>query len=202
MQIEIVITIIKMSWTRNGFLLHLENQQMDIAGTVSVLILFVFQSICFWYSSWKIFCVVREEQKGEECQGNAKTKDLKVKKSERTMECFVTSFCIPSIVTDAFCSKNKGETREPKSVSFEPDGTSVIMDNSANCHIFHHKALVKDGIKSFPVSIQHLKVRTANGSTAPAGIGTVEITIRDDKGKNHKLKLENALYFPESPVIY
>ena len=138
--------------------------------------------------------------KGVECQGNAKTKDSKEKKSERTMECFVTSFRIPSIVTDAFSSENEGGTREPKSVSFEPDGTSVIMDNSANCHIFRDKALFKDGIKSFPVSIQHLKVRTANGSTAPAGIGTVEITICDDEGKNHKLKLENALYFPESPV--
>ena len=82
-----------------------------IAGTVSVLILFVFQSICFWYSIWKIFCVVREEQKGEECQGKAKTKDSKEKKSERTMECFVTSFRIPSIVTDAFSSENEGETR-------------------------------------------------------------------------------------------
>ena len=34
----------------------------------------------------------------------------------------------------------------------------------------------------------------------PAGIGTVEWTRKDDTGKLHTQLLENALYFPPSPV--
>lgn len=103
---------------------------------------------------------MREEKKGEECHGNGNTKESERSTKAETMECSVTNIHLLSVIIDAFSSENKGDQGDNKSVFFEPDGLSVIIDNSANCHF-------KGDIKLFPSSFENIKVCTANGLLSP-----------------------------------
>ena len=93
-------------------------------------------------------------------------------------------------------SSNKGMTN---SVSFDTDSHTVIVDNAANCHICNDKSMFIGKINQFP-STSSYSVDTVGGGSQPKGFGTVSWTITDDDGQCHEEKIEEVLYFPESPV--
>ena len=83
-------------------------------------------------------------------------------------------------------------------VHFDPDGTSVIVDNSANAHIVNDKSLFVSDIKPMDPSTG---VATIGGKDhRPEGIGTIRLSWRDDEGKSYTYHLKNTLFFTESPV--
>ena len=82
-------------------------------------------------------------------------------------------------------------------INFDSDSTTVVCNNSANIHICNDKQHFVDELR--PVA-QH-KVATIGGrGHAPSGIGTVEWTWCDDKGKRHTYRVRNVLFFPQSPI--
>lgn len=75
--------------------------------------------------------------------------------------------------------------------TFDSDGATVVLDNSATGHICNDKSMFVDGIQ--PVDDEY--VATINGkANAATGIGTVEWTWLDDDGRKHTYRFE-ALYF-------
>jgi len=116
---------------------------------------------------------------------------------QHSLECFVSDIQLPAVLFDAFAGQLK---RTADMTHFDTDSTTFIMDNSANCHICHERSLFIGEIKPLPNNNHHLHVRTASGSTAPKGYGTVQIHIRDDNGHKHRISLHDTFYFPDSPV--
>ena len=79
----------------------------------------------------------------------------------------------------------------------DSDGSSVIVDNSANDHIFSEEDM-------FPDKIEH---KISNGLATIGGkdilskvIGTGRFFWTYDEGKLHRNKFNNVLYFTVSPV--
>ena len=93
----------------------------------------------------------------------------------------------------------ESEDFDGDSTDFDVGGTWCVLDNSANSHIWNKEA------DFVPGSIKKLgelsSVATIGGTNFyPAGIGDLNIRIRDDENKTSTLVLKNVLYFPNSPV--
>jgi hypothetical protein len=85
------------------------------------------------------------------------------------------------------------------SVSFDTDSHTVVVDNAANCHICNDKRMFIGKINEFSVESSY-SVDTVGGGSKPKGIGTVLWMITDDAGKRHEERIDEVLYFPDSPV--
>ena len=83
------------------------------------------------------------------------------------------------------------------SVRFDADSVTVVCDNSANVHVCNDKSCFVGEIKMD----WSLQVATIGGKkNTSAGIGTVRWKWKDDNGVFHTFEIQDALYFPDSPV--
>jgi hypothetical protein len=81
---------------------------------------------------------------------------------------------------------------------FDTDSSSVVCDNSANCHVCNDRRMFTK-LRDTPLT--NTVVATIGGKTSiPTGIGTVKWTWKDDAGQDHTHHLTDVLYFPTSPV--
>ena len=89
------------------------------------------------------------------------------------------SFCLatirlPGILLEAFAAQNAEDT-----VSFDTDSKTIVLDNSATCHICNDESAFVSKIT--PIGdLPHLNVNTAGGIVRPQGFGTVEWSWNDD----------------------
>eukprot|EP00957_Ditylum_brightwellii_P203826 15336403-Ditylum_brightwellii.AAC.1 len=79
--------------------------------------------------------------------------------------------------------------------SLYTDGTTAIIDNLANAHIFNDKKLFIGEIYKMDPST---RATTIGGTDhKPEGIGTAQVEWKDDQGCTHRYKFKKALYFPD-----
>ena len=84
-------------------------------------------------------------------------------------------------------------------VTFDTDSKTIVLDNSATCHICNDKDLFVDAIE--PLTAQSSAgVETAGGTASPEGMGCIKIHFHDNEGKLHSKIIKDVLYFPKSPV--
>ena len=113
---------------------------------------------------------------------------------DRSCQFCLATLELPEILTKAFASDSRGST-----VSFDSDSTTIVLDNSATCHICNDKDMFIGNITPIPKDSQ-LGVETAGGTAKPVGFGSIRISFRDNDGNMHVEMIEDVLYFPSSPV--
>ena len=87
--------------------------------------------------------------------------------------------------------------REAGMYSFDTDSSTIVCNNSANVSICKDKRMFVGEMRH----IANTQVVTIGGKGHQAsGIGTVRWIWSDDYGKNHEYLIEDALYFPQSPI--
>ena len=80
--------------------------------------------------------------------------------------------------------------------SFDTDGISFIIDNSATCIICNQRDLFVGRLSSEQVSMT-----TCEGDTAKQRyIGTMQLILIDDSNVDHSYDIPNCIYDPNSPV--
>jgi hypothetical protein len=79
---------------------------------------------------------------------------------------------------------------------FDTDADFVVCDNSANTHICNNKAM----FVTFEETTKGMVATIGGKLNRPGGIGTVEWTWKDDTGESHTERLDNVLFFPQSPI--
>ena len=106
--------------------------------------------------------------------------------------CSIPSFPVCSALTTA--AKHYGVH-----FTFDSDATAVVVDNSANTHIWN---VLEDFDNYVPLNPEDIPgVTTINSNSEyPKGCGNITVKIQDDNGVMHDLFLRNALYFPKSAV--
>ena len=85
------------------------------------------------------------------------------------------------------------------STSFDTNGTTAVVDNSANAHVWKHESDFVEGSLS-SVSATTGVATIGDKTLVPKGKGDLKIILKDDVGQSHELILKDALYFPTSPV--
>ena len=83
-------------------------------------------------------------------------------------------------------------------IGFDPEATTMVLDNSATCHICNSKEVFIDNITD--LDSDSVGVETAGGIAQPEGKGSIRITFHDNDGKYHTKDIHDVLYFPSSPV--
>ena len=106
----------------------------------------------------------------------------------------LTTIKLPGILLEAFASQNTEEA-----VSFDTDSKTIVLDNSATCHICNNKSSFTSDITPIE-NADHLSVSTAGGKVSPSGHGSVKWSWLDDEGNRHTNTIDEVLFFPESPV--
>ncbi len=87
------------------------------------------------------------------------------------------------------------------SADFSTDTRKAVVDNSANTHIWSHREdFITGSLHYFKDSDSVGVLTIGNKESRPVGVGIVPIHITDDHGTKHKILLQKALYFPDSPV--
>ena len=79
---------------------------------------------------------------------------------------------------------------------FDTNASFVVCDNSANTHICNNR----DMFVTFNATTAGLVATIGGKLDHPSGVGTVKWTCKDDGGALHTEQLDNALYFPKSPI--
>ena len=80
--------------------------------------------------------------------------------------------------------------------TFDIDASFVVCDNSKNTHICDNR----DMFVNFNATTAGLVATIGGKLNQPSGIGMVKWTWKDDGGALHTEQLDNALYFPKSPI--
>lgn len=107
---------------------------------------------------------------------------------------WLSSTAVSTTISKAFSSGASSH-----SLSFDTDGLSIVLDNSATCHICNNKSLFTSEITYLDVTTD-IGVSTAGGTVRPDGVGTISIRWNYDDGKSHPMSIDDVLYFPSSPV--
>jgi hypothetical protein len=77
------------------------------------------------------------------------------------------------------------------------DITTIVVDNSATGHIINDSKYFVEDLEPAP----HMHVATIGKDThRPLGKATAKISFKDDNGVSHTIELQNAYFFPDSPV--
>ena len=77
------------------------------------------------------------------------------------------------------------------------DITTIVVDNSATGHIINDSKYFVEELEPAP----HTHVATIGKDThKPLGKATARILFKDNDGISHTIDLQNAYYFPDSPV--
>ena len=80
---------------------------------------------------------------------------------------------------------------------YDTDSTTMVCDNSANFHICNKQNMFVGDIRK----CTNQGVATIGGKGHhPSGIGTVRWIWREYSGKSHEYLVEDALFFPQSPI--
>ena len=82
-------------------------------------------------------------------------------------------------------------------VVFDSGGSIVIVDISTNAHICLGGDIFNDNIEPIPYNVV---ATIGEKSLIPKGIGTVSWSWTDDEEQLYTNKLNNLIYFKESPV--
>ena len=85
--------------------------------------------------------------------------------------------------------------------SFDIDSsTTVVLDNSATCHVFKDKDLFISEIQDLTPDEADVEVKTIGAPEKPAGKGSIRLRINDNDGNTHVETIHDVYYFPDSPV--
>ena len=86
-------------------------------------------------------------------------------------------------------------------ITWDSDSVSVVVDNSANTHIWNNlDDFVDESLRYFGDNEDVGVLTIDESSSRPLGIGQVIVTIREDNGTMTDMVLHDCLYFPASPV--
>jgi len=109
---------------------------------------------------------------------------------------------IPRYTALATFVYNASEVVNSVSFSFDSDSVNVVLDNSANTHIWNNLDDFVEGTVTYLTdSDQNIGVVTIGDTECrPIATGTVLLTITDENNHDCKVTLKDALYFPTSPV--
>ena len=87
------------------------------------------------------------------------------------------------------------------SITWDTDSVSVVVDNSANTHIWNDlDNFVAGSLRYYDDSDDVGVLTIGEDSSRPLGIGKVIISITDNLNQEVAMHLNNCLYFPASPV--
>lgn len=87
------------------------------------------------------------------------------------------------------------------SFKFDSDSVEIVLDNSANTHIWNRLEDFVEGTMTYLSDDNNLGVVTIGDSESrPVAVGTVVLTLMDNEGIESNITLEETLYFPSSPV--
>ena len=81
--------------------------------------------------------------------------------------------------------------------SFALDSRTVLLNNSANTHIYNDAEYYVDGIYLVPTSNS---CTTIGGGLSPEEMGTVEWSWLDNLWATHTRQFPNTLFYPKYPV--
>ena len=95
---------------------------------------------------------------------------------------------------------SKNLTVSESTHKFDSDSDVIIVDNSANCIVWKDKkSFVHESYRKLDKATSP-SFDTAAGVGNAVGIGDLEISWKDDDGKNHQFKLHNVYHIPDYPV--
>ena len=110
-------------------------------------------------------------------------------------------FAQPSLATLTTFVYNASEAVNSTSFTFDSDSVPVVIDNSANTHIWSRFDDFLEGSMSYFADDEAIGVVTIDDNECrPIARGTVIVSLFDDSNVECSIKLEEALYFPDSPV--
>jgi hypothetical protein len=111
-----------------------------------------------------------------------------------------TSSCVYKVFTTIH-ALSSDSLMDDKEITWDSDSIPVVIDNSANTHIWNClDHFVPGSLKYFDDDDDVGVLTIGKDSSRPLGIGTVVITIREDTGTMTDVTLIDCLYFPTSPV--
>ena len=88
-------------------------------------------------------------------------------------------------------------TNERSILSFDPDSSSLVVDNSANVHVCNKR----ESFIGKLTPVQGHNVATIGGhGHKPSEISTVKWSWKDYVGNIHEYLISNVLYFPQSAI--
>ena len=88
-----------------------------------------------------------------------------------------------------------------KSISWDSDSTSAVLDNSANIHIWSNlHDFVEGSLQYFDENSKIGVLTIGEDSSHPIATGTVIVGITDNSGSIIEVTLTKCLYFSTSPV--
>ena len=93
----------------------------------------------------------------------------------------------------AMANETEGEMGN-QTFTFATKPTEFGTDNCATHHISYEKELFIGEIRD----IGNVGVKGISGSAIAAGIGTIQFTIKDSKGEQELVTLENVIYLPQA----
>ena len=86
-------------------------------------------------------------------------------------------------------------------VSFDYNSTVCVVENCANIHIWND---LSDFVPDSYIKLgnnESTKISAINGkSNSPIGIGDVNLTWKDDSGKEFEITLKIIFHFPNRPI--
>ena len=104
-------------------------------------------------------------------------------------------------VNTAYACSAEEDHDDAAAVSWEPGSISTVLDNSANTHVWNRLEDFVEGSLHYFDDTDSVGVLTiGDESTRPLGTGLVKVELTDDNGMARPLELQQALFFPASPV--
>ena len=92
----------------------------------------------------------------------------------------------------AYTASREGESSDTS--TFDSDGVTFVIDNSANCIICNDRTLFVGELTS-----QRTEVNTSNGINSPQWKGTLRVQFTDDNGETTQYDLPEVVFDPNSP---
>ena len=133
---------------------------------------------------------------------------------QRSLELFATPFLsrfvrfkmiremsLPAVLATVLSSCEEDVKESTKNVTWDSDSVQVVVDNSATTHVWNVLDDFQPGTLYYFEPDDDVGVITVDKEESkPIGKGTVHAYLIDSRGIRRKLVLEDALYFPNSPV--
>jgi hypothetical protein len=111
-----------------------------------------------------------------------------------------TSKRVSQVFTTVYAFSSDNATLD-NVINWDSDSVSVVVDNSANTHIWNNLEDFREGSLRYFDDNEDVGVLTIDeNSSRPLGVGQVVVTIREDDGTMTDVVLHDCLYFPSSPV--
>ena len=96
---------------------------------------------------------------------------------------------------------NASTACDTTSFTFDSDSVDIVLDNSANTHIWSRlEDFVEGTVVYLSDDTEYGVVTIGDTECRPVAHGTVLVSLKDDDNNECELQLEDTLYFPTSPV--